>query len=185
MTPNEYSSASDGRAAPDDGASTSRPGRDRRLDGVTVFRTTRLADAHTDALVRLYESVGGARRSLGLPPSSPDRIRAWVTRSDLRVHYVALHGKRPVGHATLASGADEGYELAAFVHDAYRGRSLRARLVECVRRYAERTARRPVHARVAATDEASLACYRRAGFDVHEDGGLVVRLGRSAADGDG
>jgi GNAT superfamily N-acetyltransferase len=136
-----------------------------------------------EAMVAMYEDFDPADRAQGVPPVGESRIRDWldVLLADGGYNVLAWHGDRVVGHATLVSDGDSGFELAIFVHQEYQGAGIGTALVEHLLGHGAAQGVRRVWLTVERWNRAAMALYERVGFETTDAESfeleMAIRLG--------
>ncbi len=120
-----------------------------------------------EALVSMYDRFDPADRAQGIPPTKPDRIKAWLEELvPAGVDVIAIHDGRPVGHATLVPGPEEpAHELAIFVLQEYRGAGIGTRILEHALGTGQETGVEQVWLSVERWNTPAIAVYEKVGFD--------------------
>ena len=125
-----------------------------------------LSPADRGLLLAMYGSFEPLGVAQGLPPRSEEARASWIDRAlqeEINAGAFSPAGE-PAGHAFLA-GAEAGVaELAAFVHQSFRGRGIGTALVRAVLAEAERKGLRRVWAQTSSDNVPALRMLKRCGF---------------------
>jgi len=125
----------------------------------------RYEPADRAALEAMYTDFEPKRAAQGLPPDSPERLRAWLDRVLPRgIHLVVEVGGRVLGHVMLIPMEGATTELANFLHQSIRNRGIGTAL----NRLAAEIAREAGYCRlwlsVEPSNRAAIRSYQNAGF---------------------
>jgi L-amino acid N-acyltransferase YncA len=146
------------------------------VSDVTIRPATR-ADA--PAVTAIYnEGIAGREATFETRPREPDEIAAWLEEDGLLLAAVA--GERVLGWARVTPYSDRCVysgvgEYAVYVADAARGRGVGRALLEALCREAEARGHHKLVGRMFASNRASRALARAAGF---REVGVERRHGR-------
>lgn len=135
--------------------------------------------ADDEALVELYLDYDPADRSLGLPPRTEPRIRAWLDVVTEAVCLLACHDGRPIGQAVLVEDGPASAELAIFLHQAYHGAGIGTRLLEATLFVGRDRGLEYVWLLVEGDNRPAVNLYNDVGFGVVDAAGSDVKMALS------
>jgi GNAT superfamily N-acetyltransferase len=127
------------------------------------------SDAEREALVEMYAAFDPADRAQGIPPSSEDRIRTWLSNilADDCLNVVAWDGDDAAGHATLVPDRD-AYELAIFVLQAYQRSGIGTRLMHGLLGHGQAAGVEKVWLTVERWNHPAVNLYQSTGFETSD-----------------
>ena len=135
-----------------------------------------------EPLVGMYREFSAEDRAQGIPPTGEQAIIEWleVVTDERGLNVVAWDDNRPVGHAMLVADADESYELAIFVLQAYQGAGIGTELLRTTLGAAQRQGIEYIWLSVERWNRAAIALYKKIGFEhvesPHFDMKMALRL---------
>ena len=137
-------------------------------DGTAVLIRPYESD-HWDTLVQMYEEIDTDSRTLGLLPSSHERIENWLDHLTLNGwNLVALAADDVIGHIAAAPLDDEEPHVVVFVHQAYQNQGIGTELIRQLIAHADDRVHDALVLTVAAENERARAVYSNIGFNVSE-----------------
>jgi len=117
------------------------------------------------SLEAMYADFEPKRAAQGLPPDSPERLRAWLDRVLARgIHLVVEVGGRVLGHVMLIPMEDATTELANFLHQSIRNRGIGTALNRLAAEIAREAGYRRVWLSVEPSNRPAIHSYQNAGF---------------------
>lgn len=128
------------------------------------------------ALVDLFGDYDAGHRSLGIPPSDPDRIERWLDQILAGIAVLVWDGARAVGLAVLVRSGPGSHELAIFVHPDYHGVGVGTHLIEGLLTAGRARGVDHVWLLVERANDPALNLYRDVGFIVDADEGYDLRM---------
>ena len=148
------------------------------------------SDAEREALVSMYVDFDPAQRAQGVPPVGEAAVREWLAtlldesaEADDRErghNVLARHDDRAVGHATLVSDGEGGWELAIFVHQEYQSAGIGTELIQALLGHGAANGVERVWLTVERWNHAARHLYEKVGFEgIGEDSfelEMAVRL---------
>lgn len=173
---------SDGRLYPEEPAGpfpvppTSFTDGDGRTIELAIAQSAAAETDALEALVEMYVQFDPTDRAQGIPPTGPDRIRAWLEPIVADgINVLARHKGTVVGHATLVpdvadadalvAPGDAEWELAIFVLQAYQRAGIGTGLLEHLLGHASRLGIDRVWLTVERWNTPAIALYERVGFE--------------------
>ncbi|WP_049927867.1 GNAT family N-acetyltransferase [Halopiger goleimassiliensis] len=130
-----------------------------------------------DDLVSMYDEYPEPHRSMGVPPTTRDRIVSWLERlHDRGFNVVARHDGTVVGHAAYTPRSSLEPQFVVFVDPAYHDRGIGTELCRHVIAYAADDGRDALVLDVDAANERAIHVYRRMGFETIERAGNDLRM---------
>lgn len=113
-----------------------------------------------DAMYAGFDPMGEA---LGLPPTTPERRRAWLGGLNQGHNVIALAGERVIGHlAMMPSG--QAAEMAVFVHQEYRRQGVATSLTKAAVELARAKGLRALWVLISSSNVAARSGLRHFGF---------------------
>ena len=128
-----------------------------------------------EAIVRMYRDFAPAHRTLGIPPTDEDRIRAWQDAILRGLCVLAWHGEHVAGQAVLVEDG-ERWELAIFLHQDYHGAGIGTRLTEALLSYGRERGVHDVWLLVERENRPAVNLYNDVGFAVTDSQGYDVEM---------
>ncbi len=118
------------------------------------------------ALEAMYADFEPKRAAQGLPPDSPERLRAWLDRVLARgIHLVVEVGGRVLGHVMLIPMEEPTtIELANFLHQSIRNRGIGTALNRLAAEIAREAGYRRLWLSVEPSNRPAIRSYQNAGF---------------------
>jgi len=117
------------------------------------------------ALEAMYADFEPKRAAQGLPPDSPERLRAWLDRVLARgIHLVVEVGGRVLGHVMLIPMDEATTELANFLHQSIRNRGIGTAMNRLAAEIAREAGYRRLWLSVEPSNRAAIRSYQNAGF---------------------
>ena len=117
------------------------------------------------ALEAMYMDFEPKRAAQGLPPDSPERLRAWLDRVLARgIHLVVEVGGRVRGHVMLIPMEGATTELANFLHQSIRNRGIGTALNRLAAEIAREAGYRRLWLSVEPSNRPAIRSYQNAGF---------------------
>ncbi|MFD1598555.1 GNAT family N-acetyltransferase [Halobellus rarus] len=157
----------------------------RFIDGEeTPLLVRRYEDREFDAVVRMYEDLDPANRTMGLPPANRDRLEQWLTRlTENGWNLVAVDDDRVVGHVGVVPATTEDPQFVIFVHDDYQNRGVGSELIKHLIASAADRGHDALQLDVAKENRRAISVYRNVDFEVTERKatGLSMELSLDAA----
>jgi len=130
-----------------------------------------------EALVAMYDGFDSSQRAQGIPPLGKSAVRSWLERIRDGPDVLALHDGRVVGHVSFVP-ADEGHELAIFVHQDYQNAGIGSHLLAAGLDHAREAGVPRVWLSVERQNRRAKRLYRRAGFSTVDPQRTVQQMSR-------
>ncbi|WP_435079664.1 GNAT family N-acetyltransferase [Halococcus sp. AFM35] len=124
---------------------------------------------HWKVLVEMYEDIDTYSRTLGLPPSSSERIKEWLAHlTSNGWNLVAVDCDDIIGHIAAAplDGDEPGFVV--FVHQTYQNRGVGTELIKHLIAHADDRGHKALTLTVASGNRRAITVYDNIGFDVTE-----------------
>jgi L-amino acid N-acyltransferase len=130
------------------------------------FQVRDFAPTDRQELQEFYEAFVPKRAAQGLPPSTPDRIHAWLkTVLASGLHILAFRNDELIGHAMVMDTERPGIgEYAVFLRLDARGRGVGTELNRVVAERAKAAGRRGLWLTVEPRNRAAVRSYEKVGF---------------------
>ena len=130
------------------------------------IRLERATQRDEPSLVEMYLTFDSEDRAQGIPPSSEEEIRKWlsVVMVDHALNVIAWHDDSAVGHTMLVKDSDRSYELAIFVRNGYRSAGIGTRLMRAALGAAQERGIARVWLSVERWNKHAIALYEKLGF---------------------
>lgn len=126
--------------------------------------------------VAMYRAFRPEDRAQGIPPFREPAIRDWLGTLSEGVNVLAWHEDEVVGHATLVSDGEGGWELAIFVLRPYQGAGIGTALVEHLLGEAREQGIEKVWLTVERWNRAAIRLYEGVGFERTESGRVELEM---------
>lgn len=151
-------------------------GRDKSSEGDSGDDSNGDARATTrertlDALLEMYDAFDDGSQTLGLPPTTPEATRRWLTSlTEQGWNLLAWDGEAVVGHIGLVPGEGEEMEneLIVFVHPEYQGRGLGTELMRQAIAYAAAGRIEALRLSVSQANRGAIHVYQNVEFEIDE-----------------
>ncbi len=121
-----------------------------------------------DLLIGMYSCFEPLGAALGLPPSTKEMLRQWIEIALSHEMNVAAFDRTgaAVGHSFLVADKEGSAELAVFVHQEFRMRSVATTLVKAILEWGGLAGLQRVWTLTGSENTAALRLQRRLGFCV-------------------
>lgn len=117
------------------------------------------------ALLDMYFQFEPKQIAQRLPPRTEEQINRWI---DCLTHdgdsFVAMIGRRLIGHTVLCDLLDGRAELAIFVHQHFRNRGVGSQLIQLAKRAAIATGYRQIWISVETSNLQAIRAFLKNGF---------------------
>ena len=143
----------------------------------TPLLVRRYEEREFEAVVRMYEGLDPANRTMGLPPANRDRLEEWLTRlTENGWNLVAVDDDRVVGHVGVVPAATEDPQFVIFVDDDYQNRGVGSELIKHLIASAADRGHDTLQLDVEKENRRAISVYRNVDFEVTERKGMGLSM---------